>query len=284
VHDPAPAGYGGEPSQPPGDNLFSRARDCLCACDLDQKLKLAAELQTDWLAGRLESGEVELADVVEAGHPQRPPLVHPRQLPRRSLATEEGRLALIHAVAHIEFNAINLACDAVFRFQGMPQAYYADWIQVAAEEAVHFRLLQERLHAGGREYGDFPAHNGLWDMARRTAHDPLIRMALVPRMLEARGLDVTPGMITRLQAVGDRQTVEVLSRILRDEVGHVEMGSRWFRYLCERQGVAPEKTYFELLETFLNGEIRGPLHREARRQAGFSDSELDRLERLSKRV
>lgn len=265
-------------------NLFYRARECLCACDLEQKLRLAAALQTDWLAGELEIGEVELPDVVEAGHPQRPVLVHPRQLPRRSLATDEGRLALIHAVAHIEFNAINLACDAVFRFQGMPQAYYADWIQVAAEEAVHFRLLRDRLRAGGLEYGDFPGHNGLWDMARRTAHDPLTRMALVPRMLEARGLDVTPGMITRLQAVGDRQTVEVLSRILRDEVGHVEMGSRWFRYLCERQGCEPEQTYFELLDSFLNGEIRGSLNREARRQAGFSDSELDRLERLSRRV
>jgi uncharacterized ferritin-like protein (DUF455 family) len=200
------------------------------------------------------------------------------------LATEEGRLALIHAVAHIEFNAINLACDAVFRFQGMPQAYYADWIQVAAEEAEHFRMLRERLRAGGLEYGDLPAHNGLWDMARRTAHDPLVRMALVPRMLEARGLDVTPGMVERLRAVGDPQTVAVLSRILQDEVGHVAIGSCWFRYLCQRQGREPEQAYFELLETFLNGEIRGPLNREARRRAGFSDSELDRLERLSKGV
>ena len=263
-------------------NLFRRARACLCANDLELKLELARALRLDWLAGGIEIEEAVLSDVVEAGHPQCPELVHPRQLPRRSLATEPGRLALIHAVAHIEFNAINLAADAIFRFQGMPRAYYSDWIQVAAEEAEHFQLLQQRLHAGGMGYGDLPAHNGLWDMARRTAHDPLIRMALVPRMLEARGLDVTPGMITRLRAVGDLPTVEVLTRILREEVGHVAMGSRWFRYLCEERGQEPEQTYFDLLETFLNGGIRCPLQREARLQAGFSDSELDRLEGLCK--
>ena len=259
-------------------SLFARARECLCCDQVEEKLLLAARLRRDWERGQLDRAEVELADVAVAGRPPRPALVHPRSLPRRSFATSEGRLALIHAVAHIEFNAINLACDAVFRFRDMPEGYYDDWVSVAAEEAEHFRLLRERLHAGGREYGDFAGHNGLWDMAMRTAGDPLQRMALVPRMLEARGLDVTPAMIERFQAAGDQVTAEVLVLILREEIGHVAIGSRWFSHLCAARGVEPEQTYFELLDQFVNGEIRCPLHREARLQAGFSERELTRLQ------
>jgi len=263
-------------------NLFYRARECLVASGVEQKLQLATALRSDWVAGRLENESIELSDVVDAGHPERPLQVHPRDLPRRSLATGEGRLALIHAVAHIEFNAINLACDAVFRYRLMPTAFYDDWARVAAEEAEHFQLLRHQLRARGCDYGDFPGHNGLWDMARRTAHDPLVRMALVPRMLEARGLDVTPGMIKRFRGAGDQGMVDALTVILQEEVGHVEMGSRWFRYLCEQRGLESEQTYFDLLEDFLNGEIRCPLHKEARRRAGFSDSELQRLEAICK--
>jgi len=264
-------------------NLFALARECLCCADVDEKLVRAAELRRDWETGLLDCTEMELPDVTQAGRPPRPELVHPRSLPRRSFATAEGRLVLIHAVAHIEFNAINLACDAVFRYRNMPGEYYDDWVRVTAEEAQHFCLLRERLHAGGREYGDFAGHNGLWDMAMRTARDPLQRMALVPRMLEARGLDVTPAMIDRFTAAGDRAMVEVLSLILREEIGHVAIGSRWFRHLCAARGVEPEQTYFDLLDNFVNGEIRAPLHREARLQAGFSDSELDRLQRMCSR-
>ena len=262
------------------NNLFARARACLVETGLERKLTLAHELKSSWDAGELYPTEIKLDDVGQAGHPRRPELVHPRKLKKRSLATEEGRLALIHAVAHIEFNAINLACDAAFRFRGMPDAYYADWIQVAAEEAEHFELLRQRLREAGREYGDYPAHNGLWDMATKTRHDPLVRMALIPRMMEARGLDVTPGMMQRLRDVGDEKTVEALGVILRDEVGHVEMGSRWFHHICEQRGLDPETTYFDLLQEYLNGEIRCPLHREARLQAGFSERELERLEEI----
>lgn len=262
------------------DNLFRRAHRCLVNRDPQVKCVLAEALWEDWRAARLQVLDIELEEVLEAGRPAQPQLVHPRQLARRSPASEEGRVALIHALAHIEFNAINLACDAVFRFRGMPADYYGDWIRVAAEEALHFQLLRRRLQAAGRDYGDFPAHNGLWDMAGRTAADPLLRMALVPRMLEARGLDVTPGMIERLRQVGDLETAEVLSVILQDEVGHVEAGSRWFGYLCRQRGLAPELTYFDLLERFLNGGIRGPLNQEARRRAGFSDSELARLDAI----
>ncbi|MCU7883906.1 MAG: ferritin-like domain-containing protein, partial [Candidatus Thiodiazotropha sp. (ex Lucinoma annulata)] len=170
--------------------------------------------------------------------------------------------------------------DVVQRFPDLPEEYYNDWIQVAREEVYHFRLLRERLRDGGADYGDFPGHNGLWEMAVRTAHDPLIRMALVPRMLEARGLDVTPGIMRRFEAIGDMETVKVLQIILREEVGHVQFGSKWYSYLCQQRGLEPEETYFDLLENFLNGEIRCPLHHQARREAGFSKQELQRLETL----
>jgi uncharacterized ferritin-like protein (DUF455 family) len=210
-------------------------------------------------------------------------LVSPGRLAQRRIGTPEGQAALIHAVAHIEFIAINLACDAVFRFRDMPDAYYADWVRVAAEEAYHFSLLHTRLGQLGYAYGDFPAHNGLWDLAVRTAHDPLLRMALVPRVMEARGLDVTPGMMERFASIGDQQTVAILQIILRDEVGHVEAGSRWFRYLCEQRGLEPEATYFDLLQEHLAGGIRCPLHKPARLAAGFTESELGRLEALCKK-
>lgn len=264
-------------------NLFFNAYESLCCSDVERKISRVLKMRSDWESGLLDIGNIELVDVVDAGRPARPVLVHPRDLPRRSFATEEGRLVLIHAVAHIEFNAINLACDALYRFRSMPRNYYDDWVRVAAEEAHHFYLLRERLRDGDKEYGDFAGHNGLWDMAMRTAGDPLLRMALVPRMLEARGLDATPAMIDRFKTVGDQITADVLTLILREEIGHVQIGSRWFYYLCAERGLDPEQTYFDLLDNFVNGEIRCPLHREARLQAGFSESELARLQQMCAR-
>jgi len=211
-----------------------------------------------------------------------PLLVPPRELPKRGFTTLAGRAALIHAVAHIEFNAINLAWDAVYRFRDMPQAYYDDWVRVADEEAYHFSLLRTRLVELGYDYGDFSAHNGLWEMARDTAHDVLVRMALVPRVLEARGLDVTPGMMARLRAAGDEETVALLEIILRDEIGHVEIGSRWFRWLCEQRGLVAESVFRELIQRYMKGQIKGPFHRDARLQAGFSESELAALEQMGR--
>ena len=263
------------------ESLFQAARACLLESDLETKLSLTDQTAAAWEAGLLSLELQQSQDEIsEAGRPARPQLVHPQRLPRRRLGSERGRLALIHAIAHIEFNAINLAWDAVQRFAEMPADFYSDWVRVAREEAYHFRLLRERLRAGGVDYGDFPAHNGLWEMAQRTAHDPLVRMALVPRMLEARGLDVTPGIMHRFEEIDDRETVAALQVILDEEVGHVQFGTRWFRYLCEQRDLDPEQTYFELLESFLDGEIRCPLHRQARRQAGFSENELKRLEAL----
>jgi uncharacterized ferritin-like protein (DUF455 family) len=207
-------------------------------------------------------------------------LVHPSLLSRRTLAHDRGRAALIHAVTHIEFNAVNLAWDAVYRFRDLPRGFYGDWVRVAREEAEHFDALRGRLRALGLDYGDFPAHSGLWDMAERTGHDILARMALVPRVLEARGLDVTPAMIRRFRAAGDKETARVLEVVLREEVGHVAAGTRWFRHVCSERGLDPETEFFRLLGECLRGEIRCPLHLEARREAGFSESELERLETL----
>ena len=264
-------------------NLFAAAEACLRSDEVDDKLQRARRLQEDFEAGQLTleapSGPPDLHD---AGHPPRPELVPPSQLAHRRIGNPEGQAALIHAVAHIEFNAINLACDAVYRFRELPQAYYADWVKIAAEEAYHFSLLQGRLRALGYAYGDFPAHNGLWDLAVKTAGDPLLRMALVPRVMEARGLDVTPGMMKRFEKIGDQATVDVLKIILRDEVGHVEAGSRWFRYLCEQQGLDSENTYFRLLSERFPGSVRCPLHKAARREAGFSEAEIGRLEAMCK--
>jgi uncharacterized ferritin-like protein (DUF455 family) len=193
----------------------------------------------------------------------------------------EGRAALLHAVAHIEFNAINLALDAAWRFRGLPREFVLDWVGVAADEARHFRLLRDRLAALGYAYGDFPAHNGLWDMAEKSAGRCLARMALVPRLLEARGLDVTPGMIARFRSLGDLESVAILETILREEVGHVAIGTRWFEWCCAREGVAPGETFLALLREVARGALRGPFNMEARRAAGFDDAELERLAALA---
>jgi uncharacterized ferritin-like protein (DUF455 family) len=214
------------------------------------------------------------------GRPSRPALVHPRDLPRRGFGTPEGRAAFIHAVAHIEFNAIDLAWDAVYRFRDMPRDYYADWVGVARDEARHFLLLRARLNAMGHDYGDFDAHNGLWEMAEKTAHDGLARMALVPRVLEARGLDVTPGMIAKLRALGDVDTVAILELILREEVAHVAAGSRWYRWHCERAGVEPRARFRELLAEYARPVLHGPFNLEARSAAGFDAEELEALQGL----
>jgi len=204
--------------------------------------------------------------------------VPPRALPQRGLGSVDGRLALIHAVAHIEFNAINLALDAVYRFRAMPAEYYADWITVAADEARHFSLLRTRLGELGAAYGDFDAHDGLWEMAVKTSATCLERMAMVPRVLEARGLDVTPGMIERVRAAGDTVTAEILALILREEVAHVAAGSRWFAWCCTREQLDPESTFLALIARHARGTIRGPFNIAARMAAGFSAAELKRLE------
>ncbi|GAB4189280.1 MAG: ferritin-like domain-containing protein [Wenzhouxiangellaceae bacterium] len=248
----------------------------LQACDPRQKCSLVHDLWRRNSDGQLSPVEQCLAPD-QPGRPPRPLLVTPTQVPRRRLGSEAGRAALVHAVAHIEFNAINLALDAALRFPNMPAEYYHDWLSVAEDEARHFELLSARLADMHVAYGDLPAHNGLWEMAEATAHDPLLRMALVPRVLEARGLDVTPGMIERLQGAGDTATVSALRVILHEEERHVAIGSRWFVYLCEQRALPPEQTFIDLLETHYRGQIAGPFNLDARRRAGFSSAEMARL-------
>jgi uncharacterized ferritin-like protein (DUF455 family) len=211
------------------------------------------------------------------GRPAQPVLVEPSSLKRRGMQSEAGRAVLLHALAHIEFNAINLALDAVWRFASMPQDFYLDWLKVAAEEAHHFSLLSARLAEFGHAYGDFPAHDGLWEMAQRTRGDVLARMALVPRTLEARGLDASPPIRKRLAQAGDHASAAILDVILRDEIGHVLIGNRWFRFLCDGQGLDPHPTYERLAAQYHAPKLRGPFNFEARRDAGFDEEELRAL-------
>ncbi len=264
-----------------GQSLIARGREALSAGDPDVKCRLTLKAWADLEVGSLPVIPSEAGDApLEPGRPERPLLVRPRELPRRRLGSREGQVALLHAIAHIEFNAINLAWDAVCRFPDMPEDFYRDWARVAREEAEHFQMLRDRLRALGADYGDCPAHDGLWQAALDTRHDVLVRMALVPRVLEARGLDVTPPMMDRLRRAGDVESVAALEIILRDEIGHVGIGTRWFRFACERRGLEPAATFRKLLRDYMQGAVKGPFHYQARQQAGFTEGEMAELEAL----
>ena len=257
-------------------NLFAAAQHCLAAVDPDEKCRLTRQFAAAMRAGdlTLDDSSAPVETIGSPGRPERPHLIEPRQLAQRGLGSAEGRAALVHAIAHIEFNAINLAWDAVYRFRGMPEEFYADWAGVADDEARHFTLLRDRLAELGYHYGDFDAHNGLWEMAVVTADSCLERMALVPRVLEARGLDVTPGMILRLRSVADNATADILEIILSEEVAHVAAGSRWFSWCCAKANLDAESTFAGLLESHMRGSLRGPFNIDARLSAGFSEAEL----------
>ncbi len=256
---------------------------------MDRTAAFAALIEADPAAKvRLTRAAVAALDVTGCdrvlaasapGRPQRPELVHPARVPQRGLGSASGRAALIHAITHIEFNAINIALDAVCRFGGMPATYYTDWMQVAAEEALHFSLLAAHLQTLGHAYGDFTAHNGLWEMADLTCDDVLSRMALVPRILEARGLDVTPAIRARLARQGDLAAAAILDIILADEVGHVAIGNQWYRWLCGQRGLDPMEIFGQLMIRHRAPAIRPPLNRAARLAGGFTLAELDAWER-----
>jgi uncharacterized ferritin-like protein (DUF455 family) len=259
------------------ESVYQRCYDALMMSDGDSKASAVFTLLDDWREGLLVMTAAPVVDIAQAGHPTKPELVHPKHLKSRGLGSQEGRASLLHAIAHIEFNAINLALDAAYRFQQMPSEFIDDWLRVAAEEAYHFQLVREQLSRFGYDYGDFPAHNGLWETTADTAFDVLVRMALVPRTLEARGLDVTPTMIKKLRAVGETRAVEVLHILLRDEVGHVAVGTHWFTYLCQQRSLNRFDTFKSLIETYLHGDIKGPFNIEARLEAGFTQQEMDWL-------
>ena len=208
------------------------------------------------------------------GRPARPRLVLPTAIKHASLKTIEGRAALLHSIAHIEFNAIDLALDIVWRFSGMPAQFYRDWVSIAKEEALHFTLIRNHMLSLGFDYGDFDAHNALWEMAEKTKHDVLARVALVPRTLEARGLDASPAVKNKLVSVGDKKAGEILDVILKDEIGHVLAGNRWYRWLCRQRGLDPISAYADLTKKYDAPKLRPPFNFEARRLAGFEEAEL----------
>ena len=259
--------------------LRTLALTALVTADVQQKIALVHQLQS--LSDTLSIANSFLPEPPSIpGRPARPVLMTHLNVPRRSPYTPDGLAALVHAVCHIEFNAINLALDAAWRFAGMPREYYLDWVKVAAEEASHFSLLANQLQGMGSHYGHFPAHNGLWEMTEKTAQDITARMALVPRTLEARGLDATPPMQAKLRKVGSvdaLKTVEILDIILRDEVGHVAIGNHWYHWLCQRDGLDPVAHFQKLIVQYEAPRVKPPFNEAARRRAGFTDAEMQIL-------
>ena len=259
--------------------LRAQALACLEQSDPAAKVAAVAAMAAAFHAGRsaIAPHDHLASGAPIPGRPRKPELVAPRLVGRRSMVTLEGRAMLVHALAHIEFNAMNLALDAVWRFPGLPPEYYADWLRVAAEEATHFAMLQAHLAVLGHTYGDFPAHDSLWEMVGKTCDDVLARMALVPRTLEARGLDAIPPLRAKLAQAGDQAAAQILDIILRDEIGHVEVGNRWYSYLCQERALEPRATFADLSLRYEAPVMRGPFNIEARRKAGFTEAELAAL-------
>ena len=265
------------PAAPEPPELRQLALQALMTPDLEKKVLLTQTAYAQAATFFIAVDAAFLAPDGLPGCPARPELRSHLDVPKRSPFTPLGLAALLHAVAHIEFNAINLALDALWRFGGMPRAYYLDWLRVAAEEAHHFSLLRTLLQDMGSDYGDFPCHTGLWDMTRKTEGDVLARMALVPRTLEARGLDATPPMQAKLRRVGTPhalRAVAILDILLRDEIGHVAVGNRWYRHVCGLRGLEPLATYAALSRQYGAPRLKGPLNLQARHEAGFDAAEL----------
>lgn len=256
--------------------LQAAALACLMTGDPVEKCRAVRALAASVSAGAWDErpGDAVPDRLSVPGRPDKPELVHPAAVKKRGPGSAVGRASLYHALAHIEFNAINLALDAVYRFTGLPRRFAADWMRVADDESRHFQMLTDHLAESGYAYGDFPAHNNLWEMAVRTDFDPMVRMALVPRVLEARGLDVAPGMIDKLEAVGDPRGAAILRVILQDEVEHVRIGNRWFLHHCEARALDPRATFRDLLRRHTRGFLTGPFNERYRKQAGFTDAEL----------
>uniref|UniRef100_B1XTW7 DUF455 domain-containing protein n=1 Tax=Polynucleobacter necessarius subsp. necessarius (strain STIR1) TaxID=452638 RepID=B1XTW7_POLNS len=253
----------------------------LAAADVQIKVSQLLRLFDEYQRQRVSlniSTKIDPEGLILPGRPIKPELVLPKLVPKRRMDTSEGRAGLLHSLAHIEFNAMNLALDAIWRFPDMPREYYEDWLKVAKEEAYHFSLVNEHLHTLGFTYGDFPAHNSLWEMVERTTDSVIARMALVPRTMEARGLDAVPMIRDRFKQIRELRAVEILEIILNDEIGHVLIGNRWFNFLCDKDGLSPIATYRELARNYRAPVLKGPFNIEARKRAGFTAEELSLLE------
>ena len=261
-------------------NVFKFAENCLHNSTIEELLMRTHEAWQYLQSGKLSFvSESNSSPITQVKFPNKPNLLAPKDMPKRKFGSPEGIAAFFHAIAHVEFVAIYLAWDILYRFRGLPDKFYQDWLCIADEEAQQFELIRVHLKSFGLNYGDLPAHNGLWDHATDTADNLLARLAMVPRCMEARGLDVTPAIINKFKHHGDDASVTLLTRILNDEVGHVERGSYWFKYVCSQQNLEPEAKYRELIDKYyLGGKPKGPFNREMRIIAGFSDAELDWLE------
>ncbi len=261
-------------------NFFSECYDIILDRNISSKCQRTTNLY-QYIKINKQSylfDQIDIISIEIPGRPDKPELVSPFEVPNRKPSTKEGHASLIHALAHIEFNAINLALDACYRFQDMPLDYYQNCLQVAAEEVYHFQLLNEHMQNIGFTYGDFVAHNGLWLMSVKTEDDFIARMALIPRTLEARGIDAVPEMQKKLQLINDARGIEILEIIKQDEIKHVTFGDKWFKYACDKQGLDAENYFFELLEKYDAPKIRGPFNRIDRKKAGFTEFELDKLQ------
>ena len=258
----------------PVETLADGAAAIVRAAGTAEKVRLSRQVAKAWFGGQLSLGGVAGPNPMpdRPGRPARPLLLPPREMPRRSSGGLKGRIALLHALAHIELNAVDMTWDLVGRFAraDVPRPFFDNWVQVGLEEAKHFDLLDRRLIALGAAYGDHPAHDGLWQTAQATAGDLMARVAIVPLVLEARGLDVTPHMIESLTAAGDPQSADVIAIIYRDEKRHVAFGMKWFRFLCERARLQPEPTFHDLVRRYFRGTIRPPFNDKARSEAGLS--------------
>lgn len=259
-------------------NFREQALYALQQTVIEDKIRLVNAISLD--THPLEPSQILSNHLPLPGRPAQPELVDPKTVKVRSVGSVQGRAALLHAIAHIEFNAINLALDIIWRFSHMPETFYTDWLKVAKEEVYHFGLIREHLESLGFAYGDFSAHSGLWDMSEKTTDDLVARLALVPRTLEARGLDVNPGMQEKFKQIGDHQAVAILEIILRDEVGHVEIGNRWYKHLCAQQNLDPIQHYAALLEQYGANKPKGPFNIADRIKAGFTTEEIDWLQNL----
>ena len=260
--------------------LRATALAILASSDVQTKVSQLLKLFDEYQQQRVTldaSRRINSQDLILPGRPVKPELVLPKLVPKRRMDTPEGRAGLLHSLAHIEFNAMNLALDAIWRFPDMPKEYYEDWLKVAKEEAYHFSLVNDHLHSLGFTYGDFPAHNSLWEMVERTTDSVIARMALVPRTMEARGLDAVPSIRDRFKQIKEARAVEILEIILNDEIGHVLIGNRWFNFLCSRENLSPITAYRELARKYRAPILKGPFNIEARKQAGFTTEELSLL-------
>ncbi|WP_031274278.1 MULTISPECIES: ferritin-like domain-containing protein [Pelistega] len=257
-------------------NIREQVLYALEQTDINQKINTVNTINVSQQV--LDTSQILIPSRPLPGRPIKPELVDPKTVNFRSVGSQQGRASLLHAIAHIEFNAINLALDIIWRFPNMPEQFYLDWLRVAKEECYHFGLIREHLQSIGFDYGDFSAHNGLWDMSEKTSNDLLARLGLVPRTLEARGLDVNPGMQEKFKQIGDTKAVEILEIILRDEIGHVEIGNRWYQYMCNLHQLDPIDCYANLLIQYGTNKPKGPFNIRDRKKAGFTQAEIDWLQ------